>query len=159
MNMPRRILHIDDDPIVTQLVAANLKKFGYTSTTLHDPRQVMQQLHNFQERVVIMDIGMPWIDGLDLLRQIKSFDGGIQVIMLTGLETMTTVLESLRLGAEACFFKPLDEMEPLVGAIEACFQKLERWMAMLNELSRRRQVEHAVAGELRVVHTALGEEN
>lgn len=141
MNMPRRILHVDDDPQITTLVAVRLEQRGYRSTALNDACQVIQQLRNFHERVLILDVDMPQIDGLDLLKQIKFFDGGIQVVMLTGLVTMTTVLESLRLGAEACLFKPITEIEPLVGAIESCFQKIERWMASLDELSRRRKGE------------------
>ncbi len=139
MTVPRRILHVDDDPAITTLVAEYLKDYGYESVAMHNPCEVIRQLPRFQERVVLLDIDMPRVSGLDLLREIKEFDGGIQVVMLTGLVTMTTVLQSLRLGAEACFFKPVTQIEPLVDALGDCFRKLDRWWAALDELSRRRK--------------------
>jgi len=139
MVVPRRILHVDDDLEITELVAEYLRDAGYDSTAIHDPCQVIQQLPKFQERVVLLDIDMPRINGLELLKEIKAFDGGIQVVMLTGLVTMSTVLQSLRWGAEACFFKPIDDIRPLTDALEACFQKIERWWATLDDLSRRRK--------------------
>jgi len=50
-------------------------------------------------------------------------------------------LQSLRMGAEACLFKPVRDIEPLVGAIDDAFRKLDRWWQALEELSRRRQLE------------------
>ena len=141
MFVPRRILHVDDDPQITNLVAAYLHDYGFETSSVHDPCQVIQQLPRYQERVVILDIDMPRLNGLELLTQIKAFDGGIQVVMLTGLVTMTTVLQSLRLGAEACFFKPVDAIEPLVDALSDCFRKLDRWWGTLDELTRRRKEE------------------
>jgi CheY-like chemotaxis protein len=137
----RRILHVDDDPQITALVAEYLRSYGYETTAMHDPCQVIQQLPAFRERVVLLDIDMPRINGLELLKEIKAFDGGIQVVMLTGLVTMTTVLQSLQLGAEACFFKPVVEIEPMVDALTDCFRKLDRWWLTLDELSGRRKAE------------------
>lgn len=141
MNVRRRILHVDDDPEITDLVAAYLADYGYETTPIHDPTQVIQQLPKFQERVVLLDIDMPRINGLQLLTEIKEFDGAVQVVMLTGLVTMTTVLQSLRMGAEACFFKPITDIEPVVNGLEACFRKIERWWATLDDLTRRRKTE------------------
>ncbi|MBN2580672.1 MAG: response regulator [Pirellulales bacterium] len=138
MIAPRQILHIDDDPQFTTLVAEMLKSRGYLVTSLHDPSIAIQQLPRFRERVVLLDIDMPRTNGLELLQEIKAFDGGIQVVMLTGLVTMTTVLQSLRLGAEACFFKPIEDIEPLAEAIADCFRKIDRWWLTLNELLRRK---------------------
>lgn len=138
MIVPRRILHVDDDPQITQLVAEYLRDYGYQTTSLHDPCEAIQQLPRIQERVVLLDIDMPRINGMELLKEIKAFDGGIQVIMLTGLVTMTTVLQSLRFGAEACFFKPINEIEPLVEALSDCFRKIDRWWLTLEDLRRRK---------------------
>jgi len=141
MTLPRHILHVDDDPQITTLVAKYLNAHGYQATAIHDPCQVIHRLPQFQERVVLLDIDMPLINGLELLKQIKAFDGGIQVVMLTGLVTMTTVLQSLRLGAEACHFKPITDIRPLIDALDGCFRKIERWWATLDDLSARRKSE------------------
>jgi DNA-binding NtrC family response regulator len=49
------------------------------------------------------------IDGLELLRRIKEYDGGIQVVMLTGLVTLGNAMAAFRGGADACFFKPVED--------------------------------------------------
>jgi hypothetical protein len=67
--------------------------------------------------------------------------------MLTSLVTMTTVLQSLRWGAEACFFKPLLDVNPLVEALYDCFRKIDRWWITLEELSRQRKAETAAQSD------------
>jgi CheY-like chemotaxis protein len=141
VNTPRRILHVDDDPQMTQLVAAHLESFGFQTVAIHDPREVIQNLPKLQERVLLLDIDMPRINGLELLKEIKAFDGGILAVMLTSIVTQTTVFRSLRLGAEACFFKPLTDPQPLAEALDDCFRKLDRWWHTLDELVQRRKSE------------------
>lgn len=141
MNRSRLILHVDDDPDITRLMAARLAKFGYESKSQNDPRRVIDDIQRGEYRVVLVDIDMPYINGLELLKHIKMQDGGIQVIMLTGIVTMTTVLQSLRLGAEACLFKPIRNIEPLVNCVDDAFRKIDRWWQTLEELSNRRLME------------------
>jgi DNA-binding NtrC family response regulator len=89
---------------------------------------------------------MPNVDGIELMRRIKEFDGGIQVIMLTGLVTLSNAMAAFRRGAEACYFKPLESIDDLCVSIDATFQKIEHWWKALNNLSRqRRAIEHACA--------------
>ncbi len=140
----RHVLHVDDDAQVCRIVHRQLSLRGFEVTSIQDPKQVIDVLLKNECRVVICDIDMPDIDGLELLRQIKQHDGGVQVIMLTGLVTMTSVLRSLRLGAEACLFKPLTDVKPLEIALEDAFRKLNRWWDTLEELSSRRREERSV---------------
>ncbi len=141
MRPERQILHIDDDPLMTRIIAKRLSEYGYEVSALNDPTQAINELVSSQWRVVLLDIEMPVINGLDLLREIKSYDGGIQVIMLTGTVTLSSALESLRLGAEACFFKPLAEFEPLVATLQRAFDKIDHWWQALEDLSRRRRMD------------------
>jgi DNA-binding NtrC family response regulator len=144
VNCEKAILHIDDDPQVTRLVAARLRSHGYQVTSLNEPRTALRELMQNQWRVVLLDIDMPGISGLDLLREIKAYDGGIQVIMLTGVVSMNALLQSFRCGAEACLFKPFSDDRPLLDALEDVFRKIDRWWAALEELSQRRCEEHTV---------------
>jgi len=134
---PRRVLHVDDDPALTALVAAYLQHHGYQTLSCHDPRKALQELQRHHVRVVLLDIDMPDVNGMELLEQIKAYDGGIQVVMLTGLVSMQTALQSLHRGAEACCFKPITDLHPLLNAVQACFEKLQRWWDMLDDLTRR----------------------
>jgi len=147
VSIERAILHIDDDPQVTRMVAKRLQQHGYEVTSLNDPTKALRELMQNQWRVVLMDIDMPRVNGLDLLREIKAYDGGVQVIMLTGVVTLSTLLQSFRWGAEACLFKPLDDMDPLLDALDDTFRKFNRWWSALEELSQRRRQEHQAIPE------------
>lgn len=139
----RVVLHVDDDPRITGIIAARLAKFGYEVLPVNNPLLVMDELARRQVRVVLLDIDMPQLSGLDLLKEIKAHDGGIQVIMLTGVVSITNLLQSIRFGAEACIFKPVQDIRPLADCIDDAFRKLDRWWQSLEELSQRRQREFA----------------
>lgn len=147
VNNERAVLHVDDDPQLTRMVAENLKEYGYQLTSLNDPADALKELMRNQWRVVLLDIDMPGLNGMDLLREIKAYDGGIQVIMLTGVVTLSTVLKSFRWGAEACLFKPITDVRPLRDALEDTFRKIDRWWATLEDLTQRRRNQSAVLTE------------
>jgi CheY-like chemotaxis protein len=136
MSVKRQILHIDDDPEFTQLAAEYLQDLGYETKSINDPSIFISQVPVIQERVVLLDVDMPGINGLDILKKLKANDGGIQVIMLTGIVSQTTILRSMSRGAEALFFKPLVEIKPVADALAICFQKIDRWRRTLENLSQ-----------------------
>ncbi len=140
-NKLRKILHIDDDEQLTRLVDQRLTREGYTVKALHDPTLALEELAGNEHHAVLLDIDMPHINGLELLREIKRQDGGLQVIMLTSFVGVGTILQSMRWGAEACFFKPLTNFDPLLDAMEMIFRKRDRWWLSLAELAQHRRVE------------------
>jgi len=140
MNYPKTILHIDDDPTLTRLVAQHLRPLGYEVTCLHAPTQALRTLSESHYRLILLDIDMPEINGLDLLQQIKKGYGGSQVIMLTGLVSMFTLLQSYQFGAEYCVFKPLTSVAPLLEAVEAVFRKIDHWWGVLAEFRKQRRI-------------------
>ncbi len=77
---------------------------------------------------------------------LKSTDGGTQVIMLTGLVSMQALLLSHRWGAEYCLFKPVRDLQPLVEAVAAAFQRIEHWENAIQHMSQehRAQAENSV---------------
>ena len=106
----KKILHVDDDPAILRIVERVLAKRGYSVTSISDPNLAMKTLKDMSARLVILDIDMPEKNGLELLREIKKLDGCIQVIMLTGMVSMGTILRATRLGAEECIFKPIEDV-------------------------------------------------
>jgi DNA-binding NtrC family response regulator len=138
MNRNRIVLHVDDDPSMLRLVAETLGNDGYEVVSLDDPQQASRSLLTTGARVVLLDIDMPQVDGLTLLNELKAEDGGVQVIMVTGVVSMNTVLQSMRLGAEACVFKPLNDFDPLRTAVSAAFDKIDHWWDSLHDLNQRK---------------------
>jgi len=149
MERNRSILHIDDDPNLLRIVSKKLNLRGYEVHSLDDAKLTSRELVTSGARLVLLDVDMPDIDGLTVLQDIKNHDGGIQVIMLTGLVSMNTVLQSMRGGAEACVFKPIADLEPLTTAIDAAFAKIDRWWMSLDELNQRKSGRHETASTSR----------
>lgn len=135
----RAVLHVDDDPLITRLVAEHLGRSGYESEAVHDPLCAMQALVRGQYRIAILDVHMPQKSGLQVLQEIKQFDAGIQVILLTAMVSETTVIEANRLGAEACLFKPLSDPGQLIDAVDDSFRRCDRWWDTLRDLTQRRK--------------------
>jgi DNA-binding response OmpR family regulator len=149
MNYRKTILHVDDDPQLTRLVAQYLRPRGYEVSSLNDPAETLQLLGEQYHRLVLLDIDMPKVNGVDLLRQIKQAYGGSQIIMLTGQVSTQSLLQSYRWGAEYCIFKPLTSITPLLEAVEAVFAKIDHWWRALEEVTRQsRETERKSAWQL-----------
>lgn len=145
MNRDHTILHVDDDPAFLRLVRHKLQNLGYNVVSVDDPSTALNTMLATGARVIILDIDMPKVDGITLLRQFKTYDGGLQVIMLTGLVSMTTVMQTMIGGAEACVFKPITEFDSLLSVVEASFVKIDRWWDALHDRRRRKQDEQESA--------------
>ncbi len=145
IELDRRVLLVDDDPAILAILSKALSKRGYTPFSITDPDLVLPHLAQFSTRIVILDIDMPKQDGLSLLRGIKKFDGSIQVIMLTGLASMGTILRATKLGAEECFFKPIEHLDEVVDGVDRAYSKILRWWGVLREWRARREVNTLVA--------------
>lgn len=131
------ILHVDDSSLIRTMVSDHYTELGYNVISIADPREVMSALLTHNCQVVISDIQMEPIDGLTLLRQIKKDDGGTSVIMLSGVIGTNTILRSMRWGAEACIFKPLNDFTRLDKVVRATFEKYNGWWQALQEARDR----------------------
>ena len=137
----RAILHVDDDPQFSRLVSHTLQRRGYDVVSINDPQEVIPELIRNGYQMVLLDIDMPGINGLELLERIKQYDGGIQVIMLTGLVTLSNAMAAFRRGAEACFFKPTVDFDELCGAVDVTFHKIDHWWQALHNLTKQRRAD------------------
>ena len=133
MSKEKTVLHVDDDQAILDLVSMSLRKRGYTVISVSDPLTAIPILYKSGARVAILDIEMPGMDGLTLLREIKQRDAGIKTIMLTGMVSMGTVLHATRLGAEECVFKPIKDLNSVGDAVDRCFSNIESWWEALRE--------------------------
>lgn len=147
MSYKHTILHVDADDLARQIIDERLEALGYDITAIGDPARAMQEVVNSHQRLVLLDIEMPGINGLQLLKDIKHNDGSTQVIVLTGIATMQTVLQSFRWGAEYCFFKPIKDFDSLAQAIEKTFWKIDQWWSTVEELTKQRRLAKAAAAE------------
>ena len=146
--MEKTVLHVDDDQAILDLVGMSLRKRGYTVISVCDPLTAIPILFKSRVRVLILDIDMPGMDGLTLLREIKQRDAGIKTIMLTGMVSMGTVLHATRLGAEECVFKPINDLKSVGDAVERCFLNIDSWWDALREwMDRNNENASAIDGK------------
>ncbi len=138
MKTKKLVLHVDDDRAMLDLVRKSLQKRGYEVVSISDPRLTLDAILEHSPRVVALDIDMPGLDGLTLLRDIKQSDAGIHVVMLTGMVSMATVLQATGLGAQECVFKPLKNINDVGDAVDRCFANIESWWDSLREWMERK---------------------
>jgi len=106
-----RILLVDDEPAITRSLSRLLVAEGHSITTASDGREALAHIGSTAFDVIVSDLGMPNMDGLTLLREIRVRDLDVPVVFLTGSPTLETAVEALEYGAFRYLLKPVDEME------------------------------------------------
>ncbi len=107
------LLLVDDDPAFRQVMAGELKRFGYEVATAESGEEAVRRIGEIEPHVVLLDWQMPGMNGLETLKIIRENHPGSEVIMLTGHGSIDTAIESIRVGAFDYVVKPcpLDELE------------------------------------------------
>ena len=100
------ILIADDDAAVCDVVNHYLSREGYRVEQTTDSKLVIEKVKQLQPFLIFLDIVMPGIDGLDLLRKIKKILPKTHVIMLTGVKDDEVCKEAIELGASSYLTKP-----------------------------------------------------
>jgi DNA-binding NtrC family response regulator len=108
--MPK-ILLIDDDASLREVVAFALREQGHEVAAHGTGESALGSLESFKPDVVITDLKMPGMDGMEVLRRINEADSTIPVIMLTAFGSITDAVEAMRLGAYDYLTKPYDRDE------------------------------------------------
>jgi len=129
--MKARILIVDDESAIRDSLARHYRLKGYETATAENGLAALKKLSEQSFQVVISDILMPVMDGIDLLRRIRSEYPMTRVVMITGYVTLENALACLRNNADTCVFKPLDDLQELDRAIEAAVTYLEHWKQKL----------------------------
>lgn len=115
---PVSLLIVDDEPEFTEIMAQRLKKRGHSVATAADGSTALRSLENNDAiEIVVLDLAMPGMSGIETLNAIKSAHPLIEVIMLTGRATVDTAVESIRQGAFNYLIKPC-EIDDLIAHIE-----------------------------------------
>src|SRR5437764_11313898 len=111
-----RVLVVDDDQLLRKLVAEQLRRSDFDAQPIASGREALKILRESDFDVVLLDIMMPGMSGLDTLREIRKLDDAPEVIMLTADASLATGIEAMRYGAYDYLTKPatLDEMEAVL---------------------------------------------
>ena len=102
---------LDDDPSLVKAIERLLRAGGVPVKTFTDPRALLQHAEQHQPRVVITDIWMPIMDGLEVQRRLRDLAPQASVIVLTSNDDPAVRAKALQAGAAAFFVKPADDDE------------------------------------------------
>ena len=107
------ILLVDDDAAFRTVMAAELSRSGYAVRTAASGEDALAACTHAEPQVILLDLQMPGISGLDVLRRLQEREAPGEVIMLTGHGSIDTAIEAIRIGAFDYVSKPcpLDELE------------------------------------------------
>jgi two-component system, NtrC family, response regulator AtoC len=107
----KQILVVDDEPNLRRVLGAQLMRDGYDVHTAEDGEQALQTLQEHHIDLVITDLRMPKVDGMQLLRRAVALDAELPVIMITAHATVDNAVEALKTGAFDYITKPFDQAE------------------------------------------------
>ena len=108
MDETPRILVIDDEVEICGFMDDVFTAEGYTVSTASDPEKGLRMAEQLRPDLVLLDLKMPTMSGIEVLRRIKKIDQTIAVVIITGYGTMDTARASMRLGAFDYITKPFD---------------------------------------------------
>lgn len=123
-----RIFVVDDERIIRVTLVDELRDAGYSVFEFSSANAAIAQFAELEPEIIISDLSMPGMDGLEFLKRIKSINPEIQVIIITAYSTVNTAVEAMKLGAYDYITKPFDSDAMLLTvqrAKELCNIKVE----------------------------------
>jgi DNA-binding response OmpR family regulator len=114
--MTNRVLVVDDEPVVRSFLVRVLEQEGYAVQAAHNGHEALQRLEESPFDVLLTDIKMDQLDGVQLLAQTRDRYPDMAVILLTGHATVQSAVEALRLGAHDYLLKPAKN-EDILAAV------------------------------------------
>jgi len=134
-----RILVVDDDQALREVLRRTLTLGGYEVQMAADGEQALEAVVESMPEAVVLDLGLPGMDGLELCRRVRRLGNRVPILMLTGRDAVSDRIDGLDVGADDYMVKPFD-----VGELKA----------RLRALLRRANPERA-AGELSFAEVRL----
>jgi DNA-binding NtrC family response regulator len=109
--MPGTVLVVDDEKEMVELISATLKKGNYQVDSAHDGNKAIEKIRGNAYDLVITDLKMPKVSGMDILREAKRVSTDTNVVMITGYATISSAVEAMKQGAFDYIPKPFSKDE------------------------------------------------
>ncbi|MFO7560213.1 MAG: response regulator [Desulfobacterales bacterium] len=121
---PFKVLFVDDEIEFLETLIKRIKKRGITASGVKSGEEAIGFLSENQADIVVLDVRMPGMDGIQTLRKIKKENPLIEVIMLTGHACLEVAREGMEIGAFDYLMKPID-IDELIYKLEDAYSKIK----------------------------------
>ncbi|MDY7039328.1 MAG: response regulator [Chloroflexota bacterium] len=118
MGNRERILIVDDEPGMCEFLEYLLEGEGYEVDTSLSGAEGLLKLEDNGFALVLADIKMPGMDGIELLRRVRELDENVVFIVMTAYASMETAIKAIKYGAYDYLGKPFDDTEKILAVIE-----------------------------------------
>jgi two-component system cell cycle response regulator len=151
-----RVLLVDDEPSTLDLLERHLSINGYEPVRAQSAADALACMFNEAPKIVITDLNMPGLDGLDLCRTLREHEGigFAYILVLTGECGPQELVRAYEAGADAFMAKPVDRLELL-----ARLRAAERMVRLDENLARRQREIHRLNAEMAIANEKLAEAN
>lgn len=121
----RKMLIVDDESEICEFLKLFFEERNFDVNTAYSGEEALESAKKFKPDVILLDIHMPGMDGITVLKHIKESDSKVKVIMVTALETREKIEAAMRLGADNYITKPLS-LEYLERDVQEKVEQLAR---------------------------------
>lgn len=128
------ILVVDDEKEIRNNLSRHFKYLGYSVEAAENGVEALNLLVEKRFDIIITDIIMPKMNGVDLLKEVRDRYPTIQTIVITGYITVENLMAALKYGADTCIFKPILDMKELERAVINAKKTIDHWRKKVIEL-------------------------
>jgi DNA-binding NtrC family response regulator len=133
------LLVVDDEQGILDVVGRFARRAGFDVVPCSSGHEAIAQMHVRRADLVMVDLRMPDVGGLDVLRAIRETDPHCQAVLMTGFASVDTAVEAIKLGAMDYLSKPLDfgRLEQLLASVREEIERRRSLLSMEGDLARR----------------------
>ena len=130
---------VDDEQGILDVVGRFARRAGYDVIACAGGREALAQMQNRRADLVMVDLRMPEVGGLDVLRAVRDVDPLCQAVLMTGYASVDTAVEAIKLGARDYLSKPLDfsRLDHLLTDVREEIERRRNVLSLEGDLARR----------------------
>ena len=128
---PVRVLVVEDDEEIAQVLQRSLRMEGYEVKLADDGAQALEEAHAFLPDLIVLDLGLPRLDGIEVATRLRDDGDETPILMLTARDALESRVEGLDVGADDYLVKPFERQELLARMRALLRRRPPRGMAPL----------------------------
>lgn len=133
------VLMVISEPLLTRAIQKKLDGLGYKIDVANDGLTAWKMVNAKNYLLIIADFNLSGMSGVEFLERVKEYNGMTRVIFLIDDIKLGDFLTCFRHGIDDCFFKPLNNLDPLQAAIKEARRRLGKWQGLMQEIMDKKK--------------------